>query len=258
MNITTKTITPELAKALLALNTKNRAKNINHVKHLAAEMAQGRWKLNGDPIRVSDGILIDGQHRLSACIQANVPFQTVFIEGLQSDVFDTIDCGKKRQAGDILHLAGEHNAALLAASLSVIDRHDTGRMKLNVRYSNTHIQELLKKYPDTRAAIAFTHNYRASKLLPPSWVVGMHYVMHRKNSEESIRYFEDVFIGAGIHDGSPAFLVRHRLLDNKISRRKHPHWVLAAVLVKGWNLRRSYSSAKRISISSDEDFPEII
>lgn len=65
------TITPEKAKTLLVMNTKNRKLSRKLVQKYASDMAAGRWPYNGDPIRVSvSNVLLDGQHRLEACIAA--------------------------------------------------------------------------------------------------------------------------------------------------------------------------------------------
>lgn len=45
-------------------------------------------------------------HRLAACIQAGVPFQTVLIEGVKHETWTTIDTGKTRSAGDVFGIMG--------------------------------------------------------------------------------------------------------------------------------------------------------
>ena len=72
--------------------------------------------LNGETVKIaSDGTILDGQHRLYACIQAGVPFETVVIRGLPPEAQDTIDTGMARKFADQLALRGEVNTPLLAA-----------------------------------------------------------------------------------------------------------------------------------------------
>ena len=84
-------MTPELAKAYLDLNTRNRSISQNHVRFLSREMQAGRWKLNGDTICLSKTRLIDGQHRLLAIIDSGMAFPMLVIEELEDEVFDTKD-----------------------------------------------------------------------------------------------------------------------------------------------------------------------
>jgi hypothetical protein len=70
-------VTPELAKQWLEANTHNRPLSEELVIAYMVDMLDGRWQYNGDAIRFDHtGRLIDGQHRLHACIEAGVPFET--------------------------------------------------------------------------------------------------------------------------------------------------------------------------------------
>lgn len=53
------------------------------------KMSEGKWHLNGEAIIINDkGLTDNGYHRLAACIQAGVPFQTVLIEGVKTRNLD--------------------------------------------------------------------------------------------------------------------------------------------------------------------------
>lgn len=69
-----------------------------------------KWHLNGEAIIINDkGLTDNGYHRLAACIQAGVPFQTVLIEGVKHETWTTIDTGKTRSAGDVFGIMGITN-----------------------------------------------------------------------------------------------------------------------------------------------------
>ena len=88
------TITPAMAQEWAGLNTRNRPVRYTKVAQFARDMTAGKWMLNGETIKIaSDGTILDGQHRLYACIQAEVPFETVVIRGLPMEAQDTIDTG---------------------------------------------------------------------------------------------------------------------------------------------------------------------
>src|SRR5215207_4207198 len=96
-------ITPALAELILEhLNLKNRKRRTSSVRIYSAEMENGNWGLSGDTIKFCRKTerdaprLLDGQNRLAACVRSGVPFETHVVFGIEPDVFDRIDSGKRR------------------------------------------------------------------------------------------------------------------------------------------------------------------
>src|SRR5208337_4885018 len=111
-SITIMEVTPEMARDWLGANQKNRRPKKSTVQAYARDMVAGEWKLAGDPIRFdSSKNLLDGQHRLLACIIAERPFQTVVMRDLSPEVMRVLDHGCRRTVGDQLHI--EANAGQL-------------------------------------------------------------------------------------------------------------------------------------------------
>ena len=110
------TITPKKAQELLEGNKRNRPVRKSHVRQLAEEMKAGKWVVNGVPIIFNGKLLIDGQHRLMACIESDKPFDTLVVSDVAPNSFLTIDVGRKRTAADTLATRGEENYAALAAA----------------------------------------------------------------------------------------------------------------------------------------------
>ncbi|WP_460985736.1 ParB N-terminal domain-containing protein, partial [Staphylococcus aureus] len=74
----------------------------------------GDWKNAGDTIRFDkDGSLIDGQHRLLACVNTNLAQNFLIVYGLDSEVFDVIDNGKGRTNADVLGMKHYKDPAIL-------------------------------------------------------------------------------------------------------------------------------------------------
>lgn len=106
-----KVITPKMASALLKktemLGIRNRKVSDKWVDRFAKEMRDNNWKINGETIAIcKEGGVLDGQHRLLACVKAQVPFTTSVIENIDRDSFDTIDCGRPRSASQVLEMQG--------------------------------------------------------------------------------------------------------------------------------------------------------
>ena len=110
-------ITPAMAAEMLQRNTNNRPIKPPRIKLLTQEMTAGRFVETGDSIKFSStGKLLDGQHRLLACIQSGVPFRTVVACGLQDEVFRVLDTGTPRTSADGLSVAGFVDTKRLAAA----------------------------------------------------------------------------------------------------------------------------------------------
>lgn len=120
MTIETKveTITPQMAQDYLGANVKNRTYNKRHARALAKMIQEGLWVFDANPIKFAEnGFLIDGQHRLQACIIAQTPIKSLVVRGLPYEAFHNIDTGRARTAGDILSIEGSPYATTIASSI---------------------------------------------------------------------------------------------------------------------------------------------
>lgn len=126
------TITPEIAHDFLGHNTKNRHVTRRRVETYAADMAAGRWNATGVPLIFDvNGNLIDGQHRLLACIESDCSFTTGVIRGADESAQDFVDIGKSRGVADQLSLHGITNSvacAAIAKLLYIYDNSSLGMM----------------------------------------------------------------------------------------------------------------------------------
>lgn len=65
-------------------------------------------------------MLVDGQHRLAAIIEADVPVEVMVFTEVEPDTFHVLDTGKKRNAADLLAIEGEKSTTLLAAMVRTV------------------------------------------------------------------------------------------------------------------------------------------
>lgn len=95
MQMKVETITPEQAIELLKSNTSNRVMSKSAVRKYAALMKKGEWYLSHQAIAFADTedgseVLVDGQHRLAAVVQAGIPITfTVIRRAIQTPYIDT-------------------------------------------------------------------------------------------------------------------------------------------------------------------------
>ena len=106
-NVKLITITPEMAEKMLEKNIANRKVNQANVNRIAADMTTGNYKVNGETIKISSaGEIIDGQHRLLACVKSGMPFDTYIVYNVEREAVGTIDMGKGRSVADSLNVMG--------------------------------------------------------------------------------------------------------------------------------------------------------
>jgi hypothetical protein len=97
------TITPRIASSYLELNINNRPLRKSHISLLALDMVNGDWQVTHQGIAFdTNGVLIDGQHRLHAIIEAGVPIQMSVTRGCSASSFSILDRGANRSPSDIL------------------------------------------------------------------------------------------------------------------------------------------------------------
>src|SRR5438445_4363513 len=79
-------ITPDDARRMLEFNKHNRPLNDQHVRRIANQNKEGKWKFNGDTIKISEGNdILDGQHRLWAIFESGNPVETIVVRHINRD-----------------------------------------------------------------------------------------------------------------------------------------------------------------------------
>lgn len=117
-------ITPEDAQ--LALDSysgiRNRSLNQSRVLRYAGDMTAGNWQLNGETLIFSrDGHLMNGQHRMHACVKAGVTISSFVVFGIDSSLMSTIDQGCSRRISHALEIEGFENGGSLSSTLKFIN-----------------------------------------------------------------------------------------------------------------------------------------
>jgi hypothetical protein len=78
-------VTPEIANFWLAAShPENRPVKQERIRWIAWDIENGRWKLNNHLIAFDEnGLLVDGQHRLHAILQAGIAVEIGVMRGLK-------------------------------------------------------------------------------------------------------------------------------------------------------------------------------
>lgn len=253
-------VTPEMAEEWLEQNLDhNRAVRQSKVEEYARDMAEGCWAVNGDAIRFNgDGTLIDGQHRLWACIEAGVSFRTVVIRGVPTEAYATIDRGRKRSVADVLSARGVSRYTKVHTICRTLWMWQHGYLDRDrPRPTDREVLATFDDHPDTeRWAIWAT---RLRKVISrPTLGAALVYIFKEVSTEADAQEFaESLHAGAGLTRDDPLLLLRDRLVRDKDAKEslKRRDWM--ALFIKTWNYRREGRTVKILKWAENESFPEI-
>lgn len=107
MNTQIMTVSPEMASDWLAKNSRNRVIRQSLVDAYVSDMKNGKWECTHQGIAFyDDGILADGQHRLTAILQSGISVLMQVTFGISRDAGIAIDMQAKRTVGDAMAIAG--------------------------------------------------------------------------------------------------------------------------------------------------------
>lgn len=264
MHFTIEWFSPERAAAILRdKNPDNRPVSVAVVKQYAKQMVD--WNLTGEPIIFdTNGNLLNGQHRLHACMESNAGFWTLCVYGVPRACFPFLDVGKQRSAADALFIGNFRDRGLAAAVRTAMDIR-AGFMK-RLRYvhkpTNSQFIEFVKREPRILDSLRFVRELKAAlRLCRPSIATALHFLFTEKDPDAATKFFNDLDKGEMLPLGDSVALLRNTLLmledgGNSTKQAVNIEWV-ACIVIKAWNARREARVLKLLKWQASEEFPEI-
>lgn len=258
MKVEITTMTPAKARTLLDANTANRRLSKRRVEAIARDMQQGRWQDNGATIRVdASGVLLDGQHRLSACVRADFAFSCVLVTDLAPEVMQTIDSGRARSFRHVLQIEGCANASR-HATITRMHATITAGPSRYLATSQYTVGELAKWRLDHLEHIGAASDLyvRVGKITQHrSILLAWYAFMHQHIGAESIEpFWNRLLTGAPIYgDDDPVFVVRDymvRNLGDRLGTRES--FVRALLVLKAWNRVQQGESMRQPKMMESE------
>ena len=249
------TITPEIAAAWLDQNTHNRKYSAQIVGRYARDMTSGEFKFTGDPIRFDiNKRLIDGQHRLMACVKAGVPFESLVIYSLPSSTQSLMDMGKSRKASDVLALNGIHytNQVAGACRLVLMEKFDHAATK-GGSWSTAEILAVADKHPAIHVSIRRVMAARTPPGVPRIMLCYIHMVASSLlDMPDRADAFVDVFqSGVPDYTNDPAHALRERLLQGPGSKAVLKPTETFKAMKHAWNLFATKQKVKTFKWPKD-------
>lgn len=256
-------ITPEMAAAWLVKNISNRRQRKAAIDRYSRDMLRDRWMENGAAISFdSNGVLIDGQHRLEASIQSGVSFWSLVVTGLPPEAQDTLDDQAKRTMADRLTFHGHQNSAVAASVTRRVLLWQNGHKTNTGTYQPTVAECITAINDDPTIAIAISQavGLRAQSPVPPTIIGLTWWLFWGISADECAEFWTGLYSGASLEAGDPILVVRNQITgDNAKQSGRIPESAHLAYVIKAWNAWRGgkeLAPTFRFRLSANERFPE--
>ncbi len=233
------------------------------------DMARGAWKLNGEPIIFDDcGMLLDGRHRLQACINANAPFQTLVVSGIDSKFYETIGTLRRRTAGDVLTIRRQPFGRQLAAAFNLIWRYRNGDVLSEGGGPSTQeMLHFLSAYPELSDHEAPTGSIYVSRqvanVLPHGVGIAMHFLFSQADPQKAATFFGDMIAAKDSSEleeerrATAAEVLYAALESMKVGGGRRVRATILAYAIKAWNAHYEGNSLPFLRMLPKERFPRI-
>lgn len=254
IKVNTMLVTPEQALQWLGVNAEeNRNVRSTRVDMYARDMRDGKWQLTGEAIKLdTDGVLIDGQHRLRAVVKANVPVYMLIVSNLPHEAMTVLDSGISRTFGDKLKGVSSTHRNQIAAVVRRVTMWERGN-RMSKSDAPTHA-ELMSAFD--RDASGFTAatlrgmDVARQRICSAGPAGTAFYLFNRIDPEQAHRFFDFLITGANLPEKHPILTVRNRLTGAQVRREdKLSVEDQLALLIRAWNAFRENRTLDRIPIA---------
>ena len=244
-------ITPEIAADLLTKNVRNRKPKRRAIAAYVRDMLAGEWNVDASTIEIDrQGLLMNGQNRLSACVEAGVPFPTLLRTGLDPDARFFMDTGVKRTGGDTFLMMELPDPNNIAAAINMRERYERtvreygGRQTMNPRripMTHAELRDYLELHPSVEAMVRLGTAMQTVGPGVPRSVYIAALSMFSESSEKMAREFADAFIdGKSSGTGDPIlalmrYLARAKSPTEMRTKSRNRNQQHLAAFVLAWN-----------------------
>jgi hypothetical protein len=259
-------ISPSVAKLILdAYNIGNRPIR-ERAKVYTQAMRSGAWSLTGDTIKFSsNNLLLDGQHRLQACVDSKAALRTYIVFGIDPEAFVFMDRGALRAGACAFSTSRVANANVVAAAVRWVKLIRDGRAKnrtvfepyelldyFHLKCSSADIQLCVK---DARAF----RSKRPEDNPPQGLMVAFFYIIREKQPELAEQVITAMVTGHFDTRTRPMFKAIEAIRREKSASKGRMNEVARlALLFIAWNcVVNKQAGPKALDWTFSERFPDV-
>jgi hypothetical protein len=211
--MTVETITLERAEEYLAANRGNRNIVQSHIAAMARDIRNGQWMFNAQPICFSrTGRLLNGQHRLSAVLEAGQPIEVLVMRGLPEEAFETYDKQAKKAPAVEEMFEDFGDKALISATAVLLWRRELKPAgEPNARPTASEVRDVITAHPELMRLRGF-----ARKLVRYGRSSALVYAAYRVLRDDPMLghvFLDRLETGANLPAGHTILRLRDRLID---------------------------------------------
>jgi hypothetical protein len=262
-------ITPEWCEQMLKHhNRRNRTIRNSVVARYVAAMQAGHWPMTGQPIILDwNGDVLDGQHRMTACMQSGVPIYILVVSGIDPAVMPAIDKNAPRKTRDTFGLLGKpkpgDRSAVVRPLWALSNGVSLGNTTSLFALDDFTLDEVDNQFSEILdAALPLAERlYKSRGLGKKSWGTAIAWMLHEGANPELVREFaESVETGVQLSAEDPRYQLRNwcerarRVGGQK--RTLRPDELVIAV-IKAWNFWVTGKTVKTFAVKPSEPIPSV-
>lgn len=214
-------ITPEQAQDWLTENKRNRKERTKGTVAYSRDMSNDEWLFTGDTIKFDwFGRLIDGQHRLKACVASGKPIVSLVVWGVDPRAQGRVDTGMGRAYRDQLQMADVRYPNTVAAACRRVflwnppnnERISFGRSKV----THAELEKTFAAHPELMHCAAFVESINSTVELSKSLQAFLFWVLLMNADPENAQVFiRKLATGAGLEERDPILVFREWIYRQK-------------------------------------------
>lgn len=225
-------VTPEIARKWLRQNKRNRRLRARVARRLAASMRKGVWHPSNDTLCFDEnGVLMNGQHRLTAIIEANQPQEMLVQYGMPEESFMWMDAQERRALADHLQLVGQENYTQTAAigkrlafyakggllTKEVARSGQNGAPGTSFWADMEDQLDVAMYYGPVRPAASYMNKRSKHSKFVPGTALGFVHALYSPFWPDVVPFLDRVVTGYGLQQGDPAAAIRKVLERNAVA-----------------------------------------
>lgn len=256
-------ITPIMASELLSKHNCIKKIDNEQLKKIEKDLIDDNFKFNGATIALdADGNLIDGRHRLTACVNTGIAFNTLLVWGVDTNGQYTKDTGRSRSIVQVIANKGYKNPmALYQCSLILngILTSDDNTEEIKDVYLNDVTNKDIINILDTTPNLDVSVNMiiKNKKNYPISAIhhlIVLDYLCRFvDNKPDMATEFLDVLSNIKSAEFThPAMMLKNTLFNTKFSKKKQ-----IALLIKAYNLFKQNLRCTKLGWTESSKIPSV-
>lgn len=216
--------TPDRSLAALEYNKCNyRSRSESTTSRYASDMSKGLFTITTATIAFADdGTLIDGQTRLTACVESGVGFWTFVLRNCPKELIDdpNQDKGKMRNLSLYLQKHGYSNTTAMAGSIRALNRYCSSkslRCDGNSSLTDAACLAICQQMPDLffKCVARVANSGALKKVYKPSVTIAFYYIASHLSEYAANTFMKVLAKEQDEMSNHPANVVREQVMANR-------------------------------------------